>query len=428
MLSNLSYFDSKGEVLEEIVSHMKGSACEMHLQVYKFSIDYKNKSGVYPSPDLLEVEYNGLFTREEAEISEMIIFRFLDLLVEEGVKERVSKALLKGDFEEARRGLEVSLKVKDKEYTIKDAFNYYEELLKRPAGILSGVKEIDEVLKGFSYGTMSVIAAPPGNFKTTYGLSILYNASFKLGFNSIYLSFEEKPSDLWFNLISRRSYEIGKQVPAEKIKKGLLADGELEIVKDIQGSWDTESKGKIYIYHPYDIGGFSFSRFVGFLDEKDAKGEIALVIVDYLQLMKFYRPAGIKVEDTLEYYVRVFTDLSVKYKKRGFVLIILAQVNREGWKLLSKEREASLFHLAECNELERSANAAIIMYATDEMKMANQVSMRVLKNRSGLVQSEAIVQYVNPQYYIVGEADFETIFSVESINLMEGIGKEGIFT
>jgi hypothetical protein len=94
---------------------------------------------------------------------------------------------------------------------------------------------------------------------------------------------------------------------------------------------------------------------------------------------------------------------------KDVTFIILSQLNREGQKKAEKDKTRgsySLNNLSEANNLERYAYYVMTMYMDDELKMAGQVLISLLKHRDGQTLTEPFKTFVKHQHFIVGDLGF----------------------
>ena len=73
------------------------------------------------------------------------------------------------------------------------------------SGISTGIKKIDEDTGGLQPGTIATILGFTGSYKTTWALNIAYNAMVE-GKNVCYLSLEVTDENIFFNMVSRHSF------------------------------------------------------------------------------------------------------------------------------------------------------------------------------------------------------------------------------
>ena len=101
------------------------------------------------------------------------------------------------------------------------------------------------------------------------------------------------------------------------------------------------------------------------------------------------------------YYVRFMTNLAISFDKKGFILIGLSQANREARTVLDKGKNMSTTQIANTSELERSATTVMSLFASDQDRSENRITMKILKNRLGNTGS-VIKPGMVPQYAKIG--------------------------
>ena len=267
----------------------------------------------------------------------------------------------------------------------------YEDRKNRPTGLLAYVEVIDQQVGGMGYGTLNTIMGFVGHFKTTFALNIVYNNAFQAGYNIVYLSFEMARDDLLFNFLSRHSYDpkftqygfIGH----DRIRQGQLSpDEEDYLLNVIEPDFFAppapgETKGKIYIL---DASQFRSHDIEDIYDKLEEIDDLCLretgrpldgFCWDHLQMFKFNSsPAfrGMSEYAVMNAYANQFMNWALKFRGRPTIQILLAQVNREGWKrAVSKKGDYGVYDLtalAEVNEAERASSRVLSVFTDDVMK------------------------------------------------------------
>ena len=422
VLSNLSEIESQEYIAS--CTQLSRDSSILHLEpVFADELRYREEHGEDPDPEFLLLKHPQLFCKSGNEFSKSIAMQFLSSLKKESQTLKAQEALADGDVSKAREILsEGQVPEEEEEFDLDDVMPAYEEMLTRPAGILVGAPEIDELIRGLTYGTVTTIAAPPGSFKTTTAVSVIYDACVKKAFNFIFITLEIMKKDWWFSLVARHSAEMGCPISAEEMKKGLLSDEDKEIMARVVKDLKESMNWKIKVLSSADMGDFNnegFKAKVKRLDQEYFEDKLDGIILDYVQLMKFW--ANSRDEQAyVNNKIRFFHTLATDYEeKRGLIVILLSQVNRDGIKYLAKKRKGSLTLLAEFNELERSSHNVIILYAREEDKLANQVGTSVPKNRTGATSEDFKMAFVDPGHFVFGAQGFQNLFTEESLNLLD---------
>ena len=430
------------DIIAKIISEIDYTSFVLYKQVFEFLFSYYTDFGKLPSLEILSHKYPDLnlsVDRPEnsdlLDIEEDTLLEYLWMLVNsESLAYKMQLAVQKDDTKEIRRILAEREQlfndsvVEEEEVTLDNIVEVYEDSLKYSKGLRSGIIEIDEVVKYFSYGTLTVVGGGPGAGKSTFLNSLVYNAVMD-GMKVVYLTLEVHPKNILYSLVSRFAFENGVNIDTAALIKGLLSTEELDVFKEYRGKFKEEMKGKIKLLSTRDLKDFTPT----FLNDMFAKidkelGGLDGVIIDYAQLLKFYKPKGFNTpEDFVNYLVRYFHLLSISHGEHGLAVILASQLNRAGVTYLSRKRKGNLSMFAEFNELERSAACAIILNSTDSERLANQMYFSIIKNRTGVTKDDLFPVYCDYRYSIVGEkASVLTVDTLRSIagDVISGVGGE----
>jgi len=284
----------------------------------------------------------------------------------------------------------------------KTAHEAYLERKEQSTGMWTTVSQMNEVVRGLQYGTMTVVAAFASQGKSTTGLCWAHFNLVELKYNEVILTMEVPAEIVKFQLLSAHS-NLDKfkaehdPINYERIMYAELTDEEEEYVfkvlePDLFGNPDY---GKIKIVEPWDFGNLTTASMDRFLDSLDF--EVDALFVDYAQLLK-YAGGG---SWTLDEAIFQFYQLSLS---RKIILIIMAQTNREGWKeACENEGRYTLRALADSNELERGAYRVFFLYLDDELKEGNEIKIMLGKNRGGRTVDEPIVTPFHPEFCSMGD-------------------------
>ena len=458
VISNLYKEEIPLDMVDEISMYIEDTSANCHTEVYKECLKFHGEHEHFPGVSYLKASFknqyealeiadvnSGLKEADKVEFSLDFVKDFISNLRDESTRARVVSALSAGDFDEASLHLNKQKIEKDKDtisiFTIDDVAEEYERITSSPSGIQLGVREIDDKVNGFSYGTMNVIAAPSSNFKTTMLISALYESVFVKGFNAVLISLEGLARDPMFNLLSRHSFEMGKNIKAEDFKKGFLSDEDKNVMMgEVIEDWKKNTKGKIIAVNP-SLSGFGYEKFFNWMteldnklgeevDEKGNRGYIDIFAIDYIQLFKYYSVKGRSDPKILiDYYTRLFTNTCIlwgshrkheDYRRRGLIGIMLSQINREGAKEMLRTNLGSMHYLSDSSEIEKGAHTIVEMWCNDSMKMSGRLNIQVVKNRSGRIMDEPVEVQVSPEYYKIGSEDAGVYsLSPENLSILE---------
>lgn len=291
------------------------------------------------------------------------------------------------------------------------------ELRPDKLGIKTGVKQVDDTIGGLVPGALTTIGGYAGSFKTTWGINISYGA-LKEGYNILYLSLEVPKLDVYFDIISRHSFnsEFSTKIEHKKLKEKRLNEKEFNEFKDKVYPDFQKIKGKFYVVDETELEAYSFFaleakfREIEKLSIEETGKGIDLVVIDHAQLLKLEQGLSSAGKETgiLNAYVSFFRKQTIDWCKSGrqVATLILSQISREGYKEACRNDGAyRITSLAESNELERASSVVLTCFTSESLKQVNAAKVQVLKNRNGEVWSEPMEVFVDPKYYVFGDSD-----------------------
>lgn len=312
--------------------------------------------------------------------------------------------------------------------------SFYEkltEIAKSEGGIKLGIPCIDELYRGIMPGDLLTIAGFTGSMKTTLSANIAYNAAYK-GKNVLYLSLEVSKEDLTFALLSRHSLTI----PNGSVARSEIKDYAIEQKDkflDLCKSYN-ELPGRIRIIDEKDITSYSataFNEVIAKVNEEliEKTGHKAdLIVLDHIQLLKFNdsKSATDNPYQLINYYTSYFRE---KAAREGYSVILVSQTSRQGYEYACKHNGRYLeTGLAEANELERASTGIITVFATENGKNSNEITVQLLKNRFGEKMADPDQAPLIASHFMVGTGlsmeaeEVGPVFDINSASLFTDQG------
>ncbi|MCX8013737.1 MAG: DnaB helicase C-terminal domain-containing protein [Rectinema sp.] len=237
--------------------------------------------------------------------------------------------------------------------------------------ILTGYEALDRVLDGLRPGGTYIIAARPGNGKTTFALGIALHVAQQ--FPVLFVSLEVDKRDVVRGLVSahhRLSQRDTKKCPAEYWRSLVEQVPHLE---------------RIRIADMAEVTAHSLRALVAY--QTSVTNPVRLVIIDYLQLLAKSDSRQTEYEAVTE-NSRLIKLLSVQY---GVPIIALSQMSRDIERQNSVKREPTLADLRSSGAIEQDANAVIFLHhvSTEHTFAGEQriIKVKVAKNRFGPLES-----------------------------------------
>jgi len=219
----------------------------------------------------------------------------------------------------------------------------YKDILdkKKPETIESGISWIDNDMYGLGKGHLIVVAARPAMGKTAFALQIALNVARQgkgVGFITLEMDAEE---------ILRRCYANLAEIDSRDISLNNVHESQYE---RLTKAADTLSKFKLSISSTSN----TVNQISGFANNLKLKGELDLLIVDYMQLMS---GDGENRQQEISEISRGLKQLAMKLK---IPIIALSQLNRQVEQRGDKIPQLS--DLRESGSIEQDANALIFLY------------------------------------------------------------------
>lgn len=218
-----------------------------------------------------------------------------------------------------------------------------------PSGVLTGLKDLDECLSALRSGQLVVLAARPGMGKTSLAGNIMLDAALRQKKNVLFFSLEMSQHEVVERFISSEA-----RVDAGKLRSGYLTPNDFSAI--FQAAEDL-MEASVYVddrsaVTPYDI--LAQGRKLNTELRQAKKGQIDLVIVDYIQIMK----AGGHVENRALEVAQITGGLKAIAKELKVPVVALSQLNREGSK--RPDSKPQLSDLKDSGSIE--ADADVVMF------------------------------------------------------------------
>ena len=263
-----------------------------------------------------------------------------DLMQEaEGSLFELSKKTIKQDY------VHVSTAVKKSQDKMMRAYANKGEL----TGITTGFTRLDEITDGWQNSDLIIIAGRPAMGKTSFGLSLLVNASVNMQIPSAFFSLEMSQEQLGDRLASNVT-----NIEGYKIQKGQLSDVDINIYdKGISPLLHAP----MYIDDTQELSVFELRTKARRLVREHG---VKLIIIDYLQLMN---ANGMRFSSRQEEVPKISRSLKGLAKELDIPIIALSQLNRgvESRDGLEGKRP-QLSDLRESGAIEQDADMVLFVH------------------------------------------------------------------
>ena len=393
--SNLQELDP--EFVKQIIYDIKNTRVSIYSTLFEDALDYYKRNNKFPDFEYVNMHFPELL--EDLNDEEPAWHYSL---------QEIAKAAAEDDLENidqivADNESMFDLEIKGDLPTWEELFDAYDKIKHSKPPLSFGVRELDKLYHGLCYGTLNIMAAPPGKFKTTTMNSITY-VNLLQQKKILYITLEDSWHTIYFNLTARESYEQDRLISASEMKIGQLDEEDEVIFKEVAESCAKKYKDYLRVACQerwYDFTPAGILRLIK-LAKKEMNG-LDMVVLDHASLLKFYKVRGISDSyETINYFIRYLTNLCISMEDQ-FVLLVAMQTNRDGIKELEAGKTGSLTNLAEANEGERSASTVTLIYSGPNAVESNIINFYPKKNRRGALTTKPITSFIEPGAYFVGE-------------------------
>lgn len=263
---------------------------------------------------------------------------------------------------------------------VMDSMNEIEEIMAKESpllGIDTGIKTLNELTYGWQDTDLSIIAARPGQGKTSLALHFLLStqmSSLHQPKNILFFSLEMSTSQLMKRLQSNLS-----GIEMNKIFTGKLSDTEFNKLNEA-----SMKIGGMNIWID-DKAGLTTQQIRARTKRLKKLHGVDMVVVDYLQLITPINPKG-KTEN--QYIGEISADLKRIAKDMNVPVIALCQMNRG---IENRNTPPKLSDLRSSGSIEQDASVVIFIhsYMNEENKWCTDLVVE--KNRNGSVGTVPVV-------------------------------------
>jgi replicative DNA helicase len=248
-----------------------------------------------------------------------------------------------------------------------------------PEGVLTGLPDLDRKVFAFGPGQLVIIAARPGQGKTSLAGNVIANAVSKQGKTVLFFSLEMLRTEIGTRLLAAEA-----MVDFSKIRRSdNLSTQEWDAI--YQGAERLQSGGDLFIddrsaLTPYDI--VSTARKLDTVLRAQGKRPLDMIVVDYIQIMR----SGQSAESKAVEVGQISGALKSIAKDFKIPVVALAQLNREGARQ-GTEGRPQLIHLKDSGSIEQDADLVLLIHRNQsdqtDSRAATEAEIIVAKNRNG---------------------------------------------
>lgn len=217
-------------------------------------------------------------------------------------------------------------------------------------GISTGFKDLDRMIGGLNRSDLILIGARPSMGKTALGLNIASHVAIKEKKRVLFFSLEMSAEQL-----AQRFYACETRIPISRFRDGRLTDAEWR---------ELNNAARTYVDSPLIIDDEPNVNPTAMKAKIKQVGNVDLVIVDYLSLMK----SGIKTENRVQEVSQITRDLKIMAKELEIPVVVLSQLNRSVEARSNANHKPQLADLRESGSIEQDADIVMMLYRDDYYK------------------------------------------------------------
>lgn len=234
-----------------------------------------------------------------------------------------------------------------------------------------GFKKLDELVF-LEKSNFMLIGARPSVGKSAFALNLVKNFCLQ-GYHPLFISLEMNKKEFMNRLVANMG---GVKAQSIKRKDGLTSNDWANIMK-------AKEDIRKFKFNLYDKGGMSIEQLYGFARFLKKKGELDVLVVDYLQLLTSNQYKNQK-QNQVSYISQMLKQIAMEL---DIPVIALSQLSR-GSIEQGKPRKPVLSDLRDSGSLEQDANIVLMLHTDDleqNFKDERFVKMFVRKNRDGML-------------------------------------------
>ena len=244
-----------------------------------------------------------------------------------------------------------------------DLFAAIEDLEGDP-GIPTPWHDLTEVLAGWKPGALYICGARPGVGKSVVANAALLDMA-RRGKRAVMFNLEMSKSEIYHRLLS---------------SVGTIDMGRMQHRKLNAADWERVNKAQAHLLKlPFEIddrGSIRVAQIRSRVRTLQRRGDLGLVVVDYLQLMR----SGGRVESRQQEVSEMSRALKLLAKELQVPVLALSQLNRGA--AAGPERMPQMSDLRESGSLEQDADVVLLLHR-DQEREPDTLLMLVAKNRHG---------------------------------------------
>jgi replicative DNA helicase len=239
-------------------------------------------------------------------------------------------------------------------------------------GLATGFHDLDRLLAGLQPGNLILIAARPAMGKSTLAMNMAQHVAAVERKGAVIFSLEMSKHEIVQRMICAEA-----RTDMKSVRRGQMSDADWRRIIDAMGKLH---EAPLYID---DSPTITMSEIRAKCRRLHTKGDLSLVVVDYLQLMHSPR----RVENRVQEVAEISRGLKILAKELDIPVIAVSQLSRQLEQGSAKPRKPRLADLRESGALEQDADVVMFInredYYDEESERKGEADIHVEKHRNG---------------------------------------------
>jgi replicative DNA helicase len=271
-------------------------------------------------------------------------------------------------------------------------FSHIEELLKESferitalyeageevTGVPSGFRDLDRMTSGFQPGNLVIVAARPSMGKSALALCVAANIAVRKQLPVALFTLEMSKSEVTQRLMCSEA-----KVESQRLRSGKLA---VDDWPRLTSACDKLAKAPIYVDDSASITMMGIRSKARRLKSKEPT--LALIVVDYLQLMT----ADASYENRVQEVSQISRQLKLLARELDVPIVALSQLSRAVEQ--RHDKRPILSDLRESGSLEQDADLVVFIYRDEyydeESEAQGLAEIHLAKHRNGPTGTEKL--------------------------------------
>lgn len=217
-------------------------------------------------------------------------------------------------------------------------------------GVPTGFTDLDRLMAGMQPGNLILVAARPAMGKSTFAMNVGQHVAQHEGRPVVMFSLEMS----WMEIVQRMICSEAR-VDTKRIRNGQMGEAEWRRVSHAVGRL---AEAPIYID---DSASISMGEIRAKCRRLKARGDLGLVIVDYIQLMSSPKRTENRVQEVSE----ISRAMKILAKELEVPVMAVSQLSRQPEQSGATPRRPRLADLRESGALEQDADVVMFVYRED---------------------------------------------------------------